>query len=257
MTSLSDLAWRQFWQVTAVASGVAGVRPTIVLPEALAAHRSTDELEPLLAHELIHVRRGDAIVGSLQVAVQGLWWFHPLIWWANRRIAFERERCCDLEVVASLPIEPARYARSLLNVLELKRQLRWLAALRGARPFEITQRRLENIMLRGDRFRSRMRLGHWLTLFVLTLLLVPGAGLTGSSSSVASLPQEGHSKRLSEPAVQTDDAKLQAASAGADLHVVGTYRPAPATVRLLTSWSGQRASPSCWRSRPTDPSSGT
>jgi bla regulator protein blaR1 len=132
------------------------VRPTIVLPEALAAHRSTDELEPLLAHELVHVRRGDSLVGLLQTAVQCLWWFHPLIWWANRRIVFERERCCDEEVVGGLAYEPARYARSLLNVLELKRQLRWLAAMPGAREFEITQRRLEHIMLRGERFRSRM-----------------------------------------------------------------------------------------------------
>ncbi len=65
------------------------------------------------------------------------------------------------------------YARSLLSVLELKRQLRWLAALPGARPFEITQRRLEHIMLRGDRFRSRMPHAYWLTLIVLALLLVP------------------------------------------------------------------------------------
>ena len=89
-------------------------------------------------------------------------------------------------------------------------------------------------MLRGDRFRSRMRLGHWLTLFVLALLLVPGAGLTGSSSSVASLPQEPHSKRLPEPAVQTDNAKPKKLNHGvstdnelrpaeAELHVIGVY----------------------------------
>ncbi len=127
------------------------LRPTVVLPEALAAHRSARELEPLLAHELVHVRRGDSLVGLLQIVAQSLWWFHPLIWWTNRRIDFERERCCDEEVVANLGFAPARYARSLLNVLELKQQLRWPAASPGARPFEVTQRRLENIMLRGAR----------------------------------------------------------------------------------------------------------
>jgi beta-lactamase regulating signal transducer with metallopeptidase domain/predicted esterase len=210
------------------------VRPTIVLPEAVAAHRTTDELEPLLAHELVHVRRGDALVGLLQAAVQCLWWFHPLIWWANRRIVFERERCCDEEVVAGLAFEPARYARSLLSVLELKRQLRWLAALPGARPFEITQRRLEHIMLRSDRFRRRMPHGYWLTLIVLALLLVPGAGLTGSSSRVASSPHEPQSNRLPEPEVQRDNAKPKklnhavsadnkAKPAEAEMHVIGVY----------------------------------
>jgi hypothetical protein len=55
-----------------------------------------------------------------------------LISWANRRIVFERERCSDKVLVAGLAFEPARYARSLLSVLALKRQLRWLAALPGA-----------------------------------------------------------------------------------------------------------------------------
>jgi beta-lactamase regulating signal transducer with metallopeptidase domain/predicted esterase len=161
------------------------LRPTIVVPQALAAHRSTDDLEPLLAHELVHVRRGDALVGLLQAAVQCLWWFHPLIRWANHQIVFERERCCDEEVVADLAIEPARYARGLLSVLELKRQLRWLATVPGARPFEINQRRLEHIMSRGDRFQARTPRAYWLTLIALVFLVVPGAGLTGSIRGVA------------------------------------------------------------------------
>jgi beta-lactamase regulating signal transducer with metallopeptidase domain/predicted esterase len=209
------------------------VRPMIVLPEALAAHRSLGELEPLVAHELVHVRRGDSFVGLLQATVQCLWWFHPLIWWANRRIAFERERCCDEEVVAGLALEPARYARSLVSVLELKRQLRWLSAAPGARPFEITQRRLEHIMLRGDRFRSRMPRGYWLALFVVALLLVPGAGLPDSSQTVESSPRERQSNRLLEPEATKETTRFNHAApaddklnpAEAEMHVVGVSMP--------------------------------
>jgi predicted esterase len=210
------------------------VRPTVVIPEALAAHRSVDELEPLLAHELVHVRRGDALVGLFQIAMQCLWWFHPLIWWANRRIVSERERCCDEEVVASLAFEPARYARSLLGVLELKQQLRWPASAPGTRSFEINQHRLEHIMLRGDRFQSRMPRGCWLTLIVLALLLVPGASLTGLSGSIARSADKAQSNRLPELELQTDKAKStqliptrsadnQANLADAELHVIGVY----------------------------------
>jgi predicted esterase len=53
--------------------------------------------------------------------------------------------------------------------------LRWVPALPGARRFEIAQRRLEQIMLRGDGFRSRTPHRYWLTLIILALLLVPGA----------------------------------------------------------------------------------
>jgi beta-lactamase regulating signal transducer with metallopeptidase domain/predicted esterase len=212
------------------------IRPTIVLPEVLTAHRSNAELEPLLAHELVHVRRGDALVGLLQAAAQCLWWFHPLIWWANRRIVFERERCCDEEVVAGLALEPARYARSLVSVLELKRQLRWLSALPGARPFEITQRRLEHIMLGSDRFRSRMPHRYWLTSIAVALTLVPGAGLTESSVSVASSPHKLQSDRLPEPVSQSHDAKAKELNhaveadnrfnpAEVEMHVIGVYMP--------------------------------
>ena len=78
------------------------IRPAIIVPQSLIVGRSPQDVEPLLAHELIHVRRGDALIGLLQLAAQCLWWFHPLVWWANREMGRERERCCDEEVVAGL-----------------------------------------------------------------------------------------------------------------------------------------------------------
>jgi beta-lactamase regulating signal transducer with metallopeptidase domain len=155
---------------------VGWIRPAIVMPDALAASRSEAEIELLLAHELIHVRRGDVLIGLLQIVVQSLWWFHPLIWWANHRIVCERERCCDEEVVAGLACQPARYARMLLTILEMKRQLRWPTALPGARRFEITRQRLERIMIDGSRFHERMPRGYWLVLLAAGLLVLPGAG---------------------------------------------------------------------------------
>ncbi len=68
-----------------------------------------------MAHELTHVRRRDGFVGLLQVISQAIWWFHPLVWFANRKLSYERERCCDEEVIAELAYEPRRYGRSLLR----------------------------------------------------------------------------------------------------------------------------------------------
>ena len=203
------------------------IRPTIVIPQALAAHHNNGELEPLLAHELVHVRRGDALVGLLQLAVRCLWWFHPLVWWASRRIDYERERCCDEEVVASLAFAPARYARSLLNVLELKRHLRSLPVSPGARPIEITQRRLEHLMLRCNRFRSRTPRRDWLALVVAALFLLPGAGLTGSTPSIgASSPQEPRSNRPEATKVDSGSARPEHFDpAETEMHVIGVYQP--------------------------------
>ena len=157
------------------------IRPAIIVPQPLIAGRPPVEVEPLLAHELIHVRRGDALVGMLQLAAQCVWWFHPLVWWANREIGRERERCCDEEVVAGLACPPSIYARSLLNVLELKRQLRWLGPLPGLRPFEVTKQRLERLMTHSADFRPRMPRAYWLLLLAGVLIFVPGGRLARST----------------------------------------------------------------------------
>ncbi|HLJ11322.1 MAG TPA: M56 family metallopeptidase [Planctomycetaceae bacterium] len=150
-------------------------RPIVVLPEKLVLSHSPDELEPFLAHELVHVRRNDALVALLQSVVQCLWWFHPLIWWANRRIVEERERCCDEAVIAGLGCRPGQYARSLLNVLEWKWQARWVAPIPAIRAFEVNKRRLEHLMSHPGRFRDALSGKDWLFLVVGLLLVIPGA----------------------------------------------------------------------------------
>jgi beta-lactamase regulating signal transducer with metallopeptidase domain len=180
------------------------IRPAIIVPQSLIVGRSPQEVEPLLAHELIHVRRGDAFIGLLQLAAQCLWWFHPFVWWANREMGRERERCCDEEVVAGLACPPATYARSLLNVLEMKRQLRWLGPLPGLRPFEVTKQRLERLMTHSTDFRPRMPRTYWLLLLVGVLIFVPGGRLARSteppsaaspkSNTTAARPETPHSE---------------------------------------------------------------
>ena len=46
--------------------------------------------------------------------VESVFWFHPLVWWIERRLIEERERACDEEVVRLTSI--VRYAVSILSV---------------------------------------------------------------------------------------------------------------------------------------------
>jgi bla regulator protein BlaR1 len=75
------------------------LHPKIVLPESILNRLDAQELQMVLAHELVHWRRRDTWVGWLQVFVQGLFWFHPLVWFANARIRHERECACDETVL--------------------------------------------------------------------------------------------------------------------------------------------------------------
>ncbi|MEM7051815.1 MAG: M56 family metallopeptidase [Acidobacteriota bacterium] len=91
-------------------------RPVLLLPVGLGQHLSADELDAVLVHELEHVRRRDNLIASLQSFLRAVFWFHPLVWWLDRRLLAERERACDERVVAVLG-EPKLYARGLLKVV--------------------------------------------------------------------------------------------------------------------------------------------
>ena len=159
-------------------SGV--LRPLIVLPQRVLEGRERSQLETILAHELLHLRRGDTAIGLVQFLVQSVWWFHPLVWWANRQIVRERERCCDDEVVAGLGCEPAEYAQTLLDVLKSARRpttLQAIPGLPGIRPVELTAKRLEHIMS-PDARHGRNPWRHWLLLLILAAVFVPGAALS-------------------------------------------------------------------------------
>lgn len=151
------------------------LRPVIALPQIIVQGKSAEDLEPILAHELIHVRRGDLWVGLMQALSIGLWWFHPLVWLANRWISREAERCCDEAVLATLGCPPGRYARCLLDVLERKQMLRPVPAFPGVRPIEVTSRRLERIMQLGQGCRQRMPWWCWIVMLGVASATLPGA----------------------------------------------------------------------------------
>ena len=151
-------------------------RPAVLLPAPLLRGLDPDQLDLVLAHELIHIRRGDVLVGHLQLLARLLWWFHPLVWWAGREASRLRELCCDEEVVSALGCPPARYARGLLEILDRKRQLRPLLSFPGMRPIEINAHRLEHIMRYRDDRRRRTSLVCRLVFTLGAILIIPGAG---------------------------------------------------------------------------------
>ena len=87
---------------------------TVVLPAA-ARDWNPDRLRAVLAHEMAHVRRRDTLTQILGQSVCALYWFHPLAWFAYRRMQRERERACDDQVLA-LGAAPSDYAGHLLDI---------------------------------------------------------------------------------------------------------------------------------------------
>jgi beta-lactamase regulating signal transducer with metallopeptidase domain len=65
-------------------------RPAIALP-ADAPRWTTRDLRRALIHELEHVRRGDWLVQVAARLACGVYWFHPLVWIAERRLTLEND----------------------------------------------------------------------------------------------------------------------------------------------------------------------
>lgn len=104
------------------ASEVPGVRGiwhgTVLLPDGLSAALSPAELEAVLAHELAHVRRRDNLTAAVVRVVTSVFWFHPLLWWMERKMLTEREAACDHLAIAS-GSGPREYAAGVLAVCRM------------------------------------------------------------------------------------------------------------------------------------------
>ena len=89
-------------------------RPVVLLPSS-AENWTPDRRQVVLAHELVHVRRCDALRHLLGRVAAACYWFHPLGWLASRLSAVASERSCDEEVLA-LGTRPSEYARHLFSL---------------------------------------------------------------------------------------------------------------------------------------------
>lgn len=87
---------------------------TILLP-ADAADWSADKLAAVLSHERAHVRQQDCQVQWLSRLHVAVFWFNPLAWWLDRRLAELAEATSDDAVIASSADRTA-YAQLLLEI---------------------------------------------------------------------------------------------------------------------------------------------
>jgi beta-lactamase regulating signal transducer with metallopeptidase domain len=99
---------------------VVGVwRPVLLLPSAVLERLNSHQLRAVLIHELYHVKRWDGAVNLLQGILGAVYFFHPLVWWANRRIRQLREDACDERTVAALEGRRKPYGEAIFKVAEI------------------------------------------------------------------------------------------------------------------------------------------
>jgi beta-lactamase regulating signal transducer with metallopeptidase domain len=95
-----------------------GLSRRVILPSGLFARLSREAQGTILAHELIHIRRGDHLVRLLELAATTVYWWHPVVWWASRQLHELEDQCCDGRVLELVPDQPRAYAAALVDTLE-------------------------------------------------------------------------------------------------------------------------------------------
>src|SRR6266566_960851 len=151
--------------------GIFGIaRPVLVWPERISERLEDVHLEAILAHEVWHVRRRDNLAAAIHMAVESVFWFHPLVWWLGARLVEERERACDEEVL-ELGNERQVYAESILRVCEfcVGSPLDCVSGVTGAD----LKKRIARIMSRGVACRLDFRRKLLLGAFALVAVAAP------------------------------------------------------------------------------------
>jgi len=161
-------------------------RPVVFLPVTALTGLSEEQLSLVIAHELAHIRRFDPFVNVFQVCVETLLFYHPAVWWLNKRIRTEREHCCD-DMAVALCGNAVEYARAL-TLMEEWRSAPVLAMAANRGP--LTERIIRVLGLKtiGGGMRGIGLMG---SILCLTAALVAGNALMGMAH-----PQAAHAAAM-------------------------------------------------------------
>jgi beta-lactamase regulating signal transducer with metallopeptidase domain len=206
-TPLDGVEWRSLLESVAARSGVSAPvrllraraarspltwgarRPIVLLPDD-ADTWPTERRRVVLAHELAHAARGDYLVQLVACAACALYWFHPLVWIAARRLHLESERACDDHVLVRGASGP-EYATHLLDVARRYRALGagGMLAIGMAQSSQLEGRLLAVLDESRSREVPRRRAFGWVAL---GLIVLPLATLRFSARPAAAAPRPEH-----------------------------------------------------------------
>lgn len=94
---------------------IGALRPRLVLPADFHTRYTRTERDLVLAHERVHLQRGDTLVNAGVALLRCLFWFNPLVHVAAARFRFDQELACDAAVLTSFPQARRAYADAMLK----------------------------------------------------------------------------------------------------------------------------------------------
>jgi len=182
---------------TVLEPGVVGFRrPVILLPAGIDSFLTADQLAAVLAHEVCHARRRDNLTASIHMAVEAVFWFHPMVWWIGARLVATREQACDEHVVAETA-EPIAYAEGIARVCRryLESPNMAVAGVGGAD----VRARIDAIL--ANKIGLRLTLARRLVLAAVAVLSLAVPFVTGAIEAAAFAAGQGPGARSGGPPI--------------------------------------------------------
>ena len=134
-------------------------KPLVLVPAGFFLQLSPAEAEAVLLHEIAHIRRHDYLIHLLQVAVKGIFFYHPGIYYLARCMDAEREHACD-DLVIQQTGDPKSLAKALgflkLNAFHHQNAFA-MHAVKQDQPFVARLKRLMEVPV-GKRSEGSVRL---------------------------------------------------------------------------------------------------
>ncbi len=150
------------------------LRGNIYLPADFIKVNSAEHRRGVLGHELGHILRFDAAVNIFQIIAQAVFWFHPFVWWANKKIRAEREKCCDEMAIARLGAKAKDYSDAIVNILISEHEsTRPVPSLAVAGPVKNIEERIKTMLRPGKKFYKHPSLPAVAIVVLTALLAVP------------------------------------------------------------------------------------
>ena len=93
-------------------------QPVVIVPRQLVAELGVTGLRGIVAHELAHLARRDHWANAFVGVVKALFWWNPVVWWADRELRAAQELCCDAMAMECCRADRSSYAATLLKALD-------------------------------------------------------------------------------------------------------------------------------------------
>ena len=151
------------------------LKPVIVLPSA--AHAWTlDRKRVVIMHEMAHIARRDSATQLAATLASIVYWVHPLVLLAARRLRAECERACDERVLA-LGTPATDYAAHLLDVAKYARSFgaASIVSVAMARPSQLEGRLIAVLRSSPNRGRASARSRAAASVFAAAMLIAISA----------------------------------------------------------------------------------